>query len=65
MIFTIFLKLSSSEQNNKNTKNRKNFYISDEDAEKEEMIKRWKELMCPFSTLYKVDPTVVDELLKK
>ena len=61
MIFTIFSKLSSSEQTNKNTKNHKNFYISDEDAEKEEMIKKQKESMHLFSTLYKVDPTVVDE----
>ena len=62
MIYTIFSKLLSSEQNNKNTKNRvKKFYISVEDAEKEEMIKRRKESMCLFSILYKVDPTVVDE----
>ena len=44
----IFSKLSSSKQNNKNTKNRKNFNISDDDAEKEEMIKRRKESMRLF-----------------
>ena len=63
-IFMILSKLSSYEQNKKNTKNCKNCYISgmkDEDAEKKQIVKRQKESMRLFSTLYKVDPTVVDK----
>ena len=45
----------------KKTTNHKLFIYAEEQAEAEEKSKRRKESMRHFPTLFKVDPTIVDE----